>query len=294
MEKIRNIIFGTDWGEDCDDCVAARILTRAHKAGKINFIGAGINTRTPDAAPSLYAFLEKEEHIIPIGVDKNCPKSDWQNRYQPRLAAYTDKKDGDFPDAVRLYRQLIANADGKVEIVEVGFLQVLAGALMSGPDDISPKTGMELFSEKVDKVWIMGGKYVNQGDREFNFSYTPFACEASSYVLASCPVPMTMLGWEIGAGLYTGGNLSREDHLHKALADWGCPDGRESWDPMTALMAVIGDEAAAGYDTVFCDFSVDPKTGSNYFTENPASKNLYVKKKFPDSYYVDAINKIIE
>ena len=63
---------------------------------------------------------------------------------------------------------------------------------------------------------------------------------------------------------------------------------------MTALMAVIGDEAAAGYDTVPCDFSVDPKTGSNYFTENPTSKNLYVKKKFPDSYYADAINKIIE
>ena len=294
MEKPRNIIFGTDWGEDCDDCVAARVLTRSHKAGKINLIGAGINTRTPYSAPSLYAFLEKENHIIPVGVDKNCPKSDWQNRYQPRLASYTDKKDEDFPDAVRLYRQLIANADGKVEIVEVGFLQVLAGALMSGPDDISPKTGMELFSEKVDKVWIMGGKYVNQGDREFNFSYTPFACEASSYVLANCPVPMTMLGWEIGAELYTGGDLSKDDYLYEALCDWGCPEGRESWDPMTALMAVIGDENEAGYDTVRCDISVDPKTGANYFTENSASKNLYVKKKYPNSYYEDAINMIIK
>ena len=294
MEKLRNIIFGTDWGEDCDDCVAARVLARSHNAGRINLLGAGINTRTPDAAPSLYAFLEKETCIIPVGVDKSCPKSDWQNRYQPRLASYTDKKDEDFPDAVRLYRQLIANAEGKVEIIEVGFLQVLAGAIMSGPDDISPKTGKELFSEKVDKVWIMGGKYVNQGDCEFNFSYTPFACEASSYVLANCPSPITLLGWEIGAGVYTGNTLSPGDHLYDALKDWGCTIGRESWDPMTALMTVIGDEEKAGYDTVPCDFSVDPKTGSNYFTENPSSKNVYVKKKFPDSYYIDAINKMIE
>ena len=43
-----------------------------------------------------------------------------------------------------------------------------------------------------------------------------------------------------------------------------------------------------------CDFTVDPKTGANYFTENPASKNKYVKKKFPDSYYTDAINDIIK
>ena len=49
---MRNIILGTDWGEDCDDAVAVRVLTRSHKAGKINFIGAGINTHTPDAAPS--------------------------------------------------------------------------------------------------------------------------------------------------------------------------------------------------------------------------------------------------
>ena len=71
---MRNIILGTDWGEDCDDAVAVRVLTRSHKAGKINFIGVGINTHTPYAAPSLYRFLEKENCIIPIGVDKSCPK----------------------------------------------------------------------------------------------------------------------------------------------------------------------------------------------------------------------------
>ena len=57
---MRNLILGTDWGEDCDDAVAVRILARYAKAGKINLSAIGINTHTEYSAPSLYAFLEKE------------------------------------------------------------------------------------------------------------------------------------------------------------------------------------------------------------------------------------------
>ena len=291
---MRNIILGTDWGEDCDDAVAVRVLTRSHKAGKINFIGAGINTHTPDAAPSLYRFLEKESCIIPVGVDKSCPKKDWQNRYQPRLAAETEKTDDDFEDAVRVYRRLIAEAEGKVEIIEVGFLQVLSAAILSEADDISPKSGMELFKEKVSKVWIMGGKFSEQGGKEFNFSYTPFACEASAAVLEKCPCEITLSGWEIGATVVTGNKLKKDDYLHAALTDWGCTDGRASYDPMTAILAVIGNEAEAGYDTVKAKIWVDRKTGENYFTPDENSNRKFVIKKFPDEYYSNMINEVIE
>ena len=40
---MRNLILGTDWGSDCDDCVAARVVARAHKNGEINLLGIGIN-----------------------------------------------------------------------------------------------------------------------------------------------------------------------------------------------------------------------------------------------------------
>ncbi len=291
---MRNFILGTDWGEDCDDAVAVRVLTRSHKAGKISFLGVGINTHTPDAAPSLYRFLERENCIIPIGVDKNCPKKDWANRYQPRLAAETDKKDSDFEDAVRVYRRLICQADGKVEIVEIGFLQVLAAAILSEADDISPKSGLELFKEKVEKVWIMGGKWSEQGGKEFNFSYTPFACEAASIVLEKCPSEITLLGWEIGSMVITGNTLNKDDYLYRVLNDHGCPEGRESWDPMTAMLAVIGDEEKAGYDIVKCRVSVDAGSGANYYILDESSSCKFVVKKFEDSYYTDMINKVIE
>ena len=227
----------------------------------------------------LNRFLELENCILPIGVDKNCPKKEWQNRYQPRLACQTDKKDCDFEDAVRLYRRLIANAEGKVEIVEIGFLQVLANTLLSEADDISPLSGMELFEKKVDKVWIMGGKFSEQGGKEFNFSYTPFACEASSIILEKCPCEITLLGWETGAELITGNTLKMDDYLYTAISDWGSPEGRESWDPMTAMMAVIGNEAEAG---------------ENYFTPDENSNRKFVIKKFPDEYYSNMINEVIE
>jgi hypothetical protein len=63
---------------------------------------------------------------------------------------------------------------------------------------------------------------------------------------------------------------------------------------MLALMALIGDEGEAGYDTVCIDIKVDKENGKNYFepSDNPSRK--YVIKKFEDSYYSSQINEIIK
>ena len=291
---MRNFILGTDWGEDCDDAVAVRVLARYAKAGKINLCAIGINTHTEYSAPSLYAFLEKEGVTTLVGVDKNCPEKSFVNNYQPRLAKYTDKKDEDFEDSVRVYRRAIANAEGKVEIMEIGFLQILARVLESQGDDISPKTGIELFKEKVSKVWIMGGAWNEQGAKEYNFSGKKFACRASSTVCKLCPAPITFLGWEIGHDVITGDTLKKDDYLYHAMSDHGFQNGRSSWDPMLVLMAIIGDEEKAGYTTVRGKARVCARTGKNYFKEGPRGKHRYVVKSRENSYYSNLINSIIE
>ena len=149
---MRNFILDTDWGEDCDDAVAARILLRSAKKGEINLLGMGINTLTEYAAPSLYEFCKREGHIVPIGIDKTCPKTEWQNRYQPRLAQGSTKTTADFKNAVDLYRELISKADGKVEIITIGFLQIIEQLLKSEPDDICSLSGYELVKTKVEKL----------------------------------------------------------------------------------------------------------------------------------------------
>lgn len=290
---MRNFILGTDWGEDSDDCVAVRILARAHKAGKVNMLGMGINTLTEYSAPSLYRFLEKEGvNNIPVGVDKSCPHKIEYVTYQKRLAKETDKTNNDFEDAVRLYRRLIAESDKEVEILEVGFLQVICGALMSGPDDISEKSGMELFKEKVKKIWIMGGTWNMQGGMEYNLSKYQFSRDASHTFVSNCPCPITFLGWEVGSRLITGNKLKDDDFLHIALADHGSGSGRESWDPMLVVLALTNDNEKAGYKTVVGTATVD-KEGKNYFEEKENGKDEYVIKSQPDSFYSDIINNLI-
>lgn len=294
---MRNLIFGTDWGSDCDDCVAMRVACRAMKRGEINILGIGINCVKEHAYASLKAFLKLEGVDIPVGIDERSHETDgwtWTENYQPRLAAkMPELSNKDAESAVRVYRRAIAEASGKVEIMEIGFLQVLGDFLRSEGDDISPKTGMELCREKVEKIWLMAGRWDIDGGREFNIAWTPLTREASSYIFDNCPVPMVFLGWEVGDSVITGGNLDHEDYLWKAINDHGFPNGRSSWDPMLVLMAIIGDEEKAGYTTVSGKASLEKDTGKNHFEVNPNGLHKYVVKKFDDSYYADIINEII-
>ncbi len=293
----RKIILGTDWWTDCDDAVALRVLLRAHKEGKIILSGIGINAAMEYSVLSVDGFLNLEGvENIPIGIDLDATDYDGRPRYQKRLAesAVRYKRNEDVENAARLYRRILTESEDKVEIIEIGFMQVIASVLTSGADDISEKTGMELFREKVEKVWVMAGKWDEEGGWENNFALSERTAKASAILCEKCPVPMTFLGFEIGEMVVTGGKLGKDDFLYKVLCDHGSYKGRSSWDPMTVLMAIIGDEKAAGYDVVCGKARVDAATGKNYFTECAGGAHKYVIKSHPDSYYEDMINDIIQ
>jgi hypothetical protein len=290
---MRHLLLGTDWGEDCDDAVAVRILARKHKAGEIDLCGIGVNARFAESVPALVAFLEREGVHVPIGIDCDCPELKGRITYQKRLAAYRpDVTNADAEDAVRLYRRLMAEAKEPIEIMEIGFLQVIAGALASGADDISPLTGEELFRAKVSHVWIMGGRWDVDGGKEYNFSRDAMACRAAASFVRDCPVPITFLGWEVGATVITGGGLAEGDALHDVLVDYGNPQGRMSWDPMLVHLAVTGDPARAGYTAVCGTATVEPETGVNHFTVGEGC-HRYVVKDREDAFYAAAIDEII-
>ncbi|MBP3494837.1 MAG: hypothetical protein J6K52_01385 [Clostridia bacterium] len=294
---MRSIIFGTDWGEDCDDVVALRVLCRSVKEEKINLIGVVINDAIDYSASSLEGFLNKEGvYNVPIGIDKSGANFGSHPTYQIKLSEFSKnyKSNDDAENGIRLYRRLLANAKGKVEILEVGFLQVLAGLLESEGDDISSLTGVELVKEKVEKVWCMAGKWHEDGGREYNFSRTSVACKASYVICEKCPVPITFLGWEIGNSVISGSKLDKNDYLYQALYDHGSENGRSSWDPMTALLAVIGDEEKAGYDYVVGTACVEAENGKNHFTPSSDGMHKYVIKKFDDIYYQNQLDDIIK
>ena len=295
---MKNIIFGTDWGEDCDDAVALRILARKHKAGEINIVGIAINTCIPESVASLDAFLVSEGvERLPIGIDRNATELCKKVTYQKRLAQSGTARvsNDDAEDGVRLYRRLLAEATEPVEIIEVGFLQILGGLLESKGDDISPLSGVELVKQKVTRIWSMAGAFLDDGYIEYNIRKSEATRRGADAVVRKSPVPVTFLGSEVGKPVITGGEsvLREGDVLLDAMRDYGAANGRMSWDPMTAVLAIIGDEEKAGYNVVRGTMSIDVETGANTFERSENGPHAYVVKKFDDSYYANEVNKLI-
>ncbi len=297
ITDMRNFILGTDWWTDCDDVVALRLLARAHKANEINLLGIIINACMEYSVPSLEGFLNTEEvYDIPLAIDLAATDFGGNPPYQKRLSQFSNKykSNADAQDAVKLYRMILASAETPIEFIEIGYPQVLAALLLSKGDDISDLNGIDLVKGKVSKIWMMAGKWDKNPGKENNFARNDRSRIAANVFCEICPVPVTFLGWEVGATVITGGKLEKDDPLYLALCDHGSSNGRSSWDPMLCLLALIGDEEKAGYSVVHGKGSVDAKTGENYFVSDPNGLHSYVVREKEDSYYADAINKLIK
>lgn len=293
---LRNFILGTDWWTDCDDAVAIRMLARAHKAGEICLKGIGINACMECSVKSLDAFMHAEGvDDVPVGIDLDATDYGGNPSYQKRLSMLPSKyqSNTDAEDAVRLYRRLLAESRERIELIEIGFPQVLSQVIESRPDDVSDKTGLELLKEKVSKIWMMAGKWDEPCGKEHNFERNERSRKAGSIFCEKCPVPVTFLGWEVGADVITGDGLNRDDILYSVLCDHGSAKGRSSWDPMLVLLALMGDESLAGYDTVRGVASLDATSGENNFFPCENGEHKYVIKNRENEYYKTQINEMI-
>jgi hypothetical protein len=294
---MRRFILGTDWWTDCDDAVAIRMLAKYINEGKIILDGIALNACMEDSVASLKAFTRLEGiGDVPIGVDLEATDFGGAPAYQTKVRERfnPDGTNADAENALGLYRRLLAAADEPIEIIEIGYPQVLARLLESTADEYSELTGIELIEKKVKKLWIMAGKWDADGERENNFCRNARASVAAEKLCRLWPTPITFLGWEIGINVLTGGNLKEGDPLHDILVYHGSGGGRHSWDPMLVLIALIGDEERAGYNTVTGYARVKAADGSNYFRPDENGPHKYVTKKFTDDYYVTEINTIIE
>ncbi len=294
---MRKIIFGTDWHTDCDDVMALRVAARFHKHKQIELVGVSIDSINEYAARSVDAFLRFEGlPDMPIGIDFDSADYGGEARYQQGLAQNFEsavKRNEDCTGALALYRKILAQSEERVDIIEIGFLQVVEALLDSKPDEFSPLSGLELINEKAGHLWIMGGRFDNDGAREHNFSRTPKASRAAYSVCKDWPKTITFLGFEVSEHILCGKDLPHSDPLGQVMRDYGCQKGRPSWDPMLTLLACIGDEEEAGYTVRKGTVRVDPETGENFFEHNENGRHRVVVKKFDDEYYRDAVDRLL-
>eukprot|EP01051_Picozoa_sp_SAG22_P012503 SAG22_NODE_1306_length_4792_cov_369.145962_5_plen_306_part_00 len=248
------LIIDTDMSTDCDDvgalCLANALMTR----GEADLIAVVHNTGLDTGVGAISAINQwyGRPHI-PIGAYKGGYDKDVRGSYVDDLVrrfpsgGITNASEA--PAALAVYRAALAKAaDRSVWISSIGFTTNLQALLASGPDEASPLNGTALVAAKVAGLAWMGGRYPdsNPGTKglpspEHNFGYHGIG-PSTAAVLEGWPaaVPITFLGWEVGAPIHTGGAMTNRtpdaNPCRQAYIDHsGAGNDRSSWDPVRSL-----------------------------------------------------------
>lgn len=294
------IIFDTDMGPDYDDVGAITVLHALADSGECELLATVASDRHPSVAPTIALFNRYfGRDTLPVGIAvPDAPElmasNGWNdsliNRYAPEL------RNRDFPDAVRLYRQVLAGQpDTSVTVVTVGFLSNLAALLTSGPDQYSALTGEKLVQKKVKKLVAMAGAFPEGS--EFNVNQHP---EASSIVFSQWPRPILFSGFEVGVRIMTGkqvGSRTGDDPVTYAYRynletyDGKPAEHRNSWD-QTAVLAAIRDPEESFYVNGPGRFIVRPD-GSNTWDPAGNTEHYFLVHKFPYVQLADRIEGLM-
>lgn len=282
------IILDTDMATDCDDAGALAVLHALAAKGEAEILAMVANNKGDSsigAVAAINAFYGKPD--IPLGAYQKDQVGTEAAGFVRQLAAdtasYGHKVDArnQAPSAVEVYRRALAAApDGRVVIVSIGHLNNLADLLESGPDAISPLSGMELVKQKAAHLVVMGGDYPS--GKEHNF-VARGAGPSAALVVSRWPGPILFSGYSLGEKVVTGPGLAAlpENHpVRRAYAGHGSKPlekGRPSWDQTAVLAAVRGPSpcwklSKPGRNVVAAD-------GSNQWEDDPSGLQAYLFEK---------------
>ncbi|MFD2932449.1 nucleoside hydrolase [Spirosoma flavum] len=295
------VIFDTDMGPDYDDVGAIALLHAFADEGQARILATIASTNYPNVTPVLSVLNTYfNRPNIPIGVPKGKAISDkdsqhWSDTLVVRYP-HTVRSNDDMPDAVALYRQILAKQpDHSVTVITVGFLTNLADLLDSKPDQYSKLTGKALVAQKVKNLVSMAGKFPN--GREYNV----FRDSSSSrIVFANWPTPILMSGFEIGEQIHSGLPLTQNTRIqHSPVKDVftiSLPksaddkNGRMSWDQTAVLVGVRGHEPYYSIKSGRLTMNAD---GSNGWDDS-GKGHQYLVEKIPSSQVEVLINKLMQ
>jgi inosine-uridine nucleoside N-ribohydrolase len=248
--KAVKIILDSDIGQDCDDAGAMALLHKFADNGEVEILATMFPMQDTMGAPAMdviNTYYGRPD--IPIGTYKGNYQylGKLWDHYNTKLAKSFphDLKHGkDAPDAVGLYRKILAKQpDKSVVIVAVGPERLLADLLISGPDAYSKLSGRELVKKKVKLLSLMGAGFPK--DQEWNIKIAP---DAAKLVAETWPTPIVYSGNEIGKAIRTGSRLLTEtpetnpvraSFENHPFVDKNTKD-RQSWDQTALLYAVRG------------------------------------------------------
>lgn len=242
-DRVR-LLIETDVFGDVDDVGALAVAHHFADLGRAEIVSVGVNTPSRFGSQTVRIVNRwYGRESIPVGAKLPLDDSVFEFDYAHRLATdHATPADRREPAAaVDVHRKALAESpDGSVTVVSLGFLDNLADLLRSGPDEHSPLSGRDLVERKVSRAVVMGGFFPS--GHEYNITESIPAAQA---FVSAWPTDVDFLGWEVGAPVVTGKEIStREGIIGDAYRAYnGTGTGRESWDLLAVHFALTNDAA---------------------------------------------------
>ncbi len=240
----KKIILDTDVGSDCDDMLAIALLAAENvDVRAVTYASCLPNIDAPAAIRAAFRFVGMTPP--PLGAHEYEKYGDdhYSKAVAERFAIKSDFAPCETP--VRLLRKTLAGSDG-LSICTIGLFTNIAALLESEGDDISEMNGIELMRSKCTELISMAGCFreAHNGERypEWNVKQD---ISASKTVFEKCPVPITLIPWELGDKMISGEPFvkkygERHPVTYSFLLFNKTDGGRQSWDPATVLYAAEG------------------------------------------------------
>lgn len=258
----KKVIFDTDIGWDCDDAGALALIHSLCNMGEAELLGCTATYADKYVAGCIDAINNFYGRRVPVGICYAKPSnfSEKKTGYCGYAKAICEKFDNNYrtnrpEDSIKLIRKVLARAEDKsVTVIATGTLSCLAQLVLSGGDEISDLSGRELINKKIERTVVMGGRFketwpmpiMENGVGELIAEYNIKGdLEASKTVCDLWPGELIFSSYEIGNYCITLKNLKYDETNPNPIALayklFGRPEGRESWDPTTALYAIRPD-----------------------------------------------------
>ncbi len=286
-DALVRLIFDTDLQGDVDDVGTVAMLHALADQGEVDLLAMGVSCKNPWSPlclDALNTYFGRPD--IPLGVVRGEAFLS-PSKYARQIAEefpHRLKSADDAPDAVQVYRKVLARAkDKSVVMLSVGQLTNLARLLKSPPDSLSELPGEQLVAAKV-KAWVCMGCTFPTG-REANIYHDVLPAK---YAIEHWPTHVTFSGFEIGRRVMTGGRLKSlppTSPVRRAYELFNGIKPHYSYDQTAALFAVRGLDGSLSNlwnlsTTGHC--TVD-SNGVNTWTTTPGpnDNHAYLIKKAP-------------
>ncbi len=291
------IIFDTDIGTDVDDAGALAILHLLADRGDAEILATMSANQNRWCAPALDVInTYYGRGDLPVGVSKTGPDPEKWYHESVNDFPHDLKVDTGTPDAVALYRKILAaQPDDSVTIVVVGWLTNMADLLDSKPDRYSPLNGKELVKAKVKELVSMGGRWPNSPKKEGEYNFRMDG-PAAHKVISEWPgrIMFTGLGRDVMTGSQLVAKGPKENPVpafYRNFFKGHKVSERSSWDLIAVLYAVRG--LSEYFTSVTDGKSISKNDGSNTWEAGPPSNHAYLEYKMPQAELAELIEELL-